>query len=324
MDTPIQVNGSRDPFPIPFRKFNNLWYKQAQIVSNTFPPGWVPDTVILEGMFLIQTTPLPTLSTMRDYVQLLIAKFVRPHLLAGVTEIHVVFDNSGSLPETPKEIEQCRRDACAGTQTSDHRCMVFDASEKVPDKWRAVLGCRTCKIALTHFIAGEMLELTASVMNEQQSFVADVEQMATSTTTSDEVRQPTLILWTNADEGDLRVWLHCVHSFGRIKLKFSPDTDVYHIGLSAVQLMPESDVVQLNKGYHNEEGKFLFLTKLMDALHSDLDLADIPPQIRPQCIQSLYVAQGVIIIISFLLELGRQVSCQRSFNMHLSKPKEIH
>ena len=28
MDTPIQlqVNGSRDPFPIPFRKFNNLWY----------------------------------------------------------------------------------------------------------------------------------------------------------------------------------------------------------------------------------------------------------------------------------------------------------
>ena len=25
MDTPMQVNGSRDPFPIPFRKFFNLW-----------------------------------------------------------------------------------------------------------------------------------------------------------------------------------------------------------------------------------------------------------------------------------------------------------
>ena len=25
MDTPIQVNGSHDPFPIPFRKFFNLW-----------------------------------------------------------------------------------------------------------------------------------------------------------------------------------------------------------------------------------------------------------------------------------------------------------
>ena len=25
MDTPMQVNGSRDPFPIPFRKFFNPW-----------------------------------------------------------------------------------------------------------------------------------------------------------------------------------------------------------------------------------------------------------------------------------------------------------
>ena len=25
MDMPMQVNGSRDPFPIPFRKFFNLW-----------------------------------------------------------------------------------------------------------------------------------------------------------------------------------------------------------------------------------------------------------------------------------------------------------
>ena len=45
--------------------------------------------VILEGMFLIQTPPIPT-SCMRDYVNLLLAKSVRPHLKARVTAVHVV------------------------------------------------------------------------------------------------------------------------------------------------------------------------------------------------------------------------------------------
>ena len=35
---------------------------------------------------------------MEDYVNL---KSVHTHLKAGVTAVHVVFDNPGSLPETP-------------------------------------------------------------------------------------------------------------------------------------------------------------------------------------------------------------------------------
>ena len=39
-------------------------------------------------------------------------------------------------------------------------------------------------------------------------------------------------LWSNADEADLRVLSHCVHSAVTQKLIFSPDTDMYHIGLT--------------------------------------------------------------------------------------------
>ena len=39
-------------------------------------------------------------------------------------------------------------------------------------------------------------------------------------------------LLCNAEESDTRVWLHVVQSAGDKKLLFSPDTDVYHIGLS--------------------------------------------------------------------------------------------
>lgn len=54
-------------------------------------------------------------------------------------------------------------------------------------------------------------------------------------------------LHTNADEADLQVWLHCKKSLGRQKLMFSPDTDVYHNGLSEIAHIPGTEIiVQLN------------------------------------------------------------------------------
>ena len=38
----------------------------------------------------------------------------------------------------------------------------------------------------------------------------------------------------DAEESDTRVWLHVLHSSGHKKLLYSPDTDVYHIGLTLI------------------------------------------------------------------------------------------
>ena len=85
-------------------------YKMLHVVIPSLPQGWIPDVVILEGTFIIQTPPLPTMTYMQDYVQLLLTKFVWPHFAAGVMEAHVIFDNPGALPKTPKEVEQSRWD----------------------------------------------------------------------------------------------------------------------------------------------------------------------------------------------------------------------
>ena len=53
-----------------------------------FPGLWVPDTVVLEGMFLINTARLVTHATMRDYAAL---RFITPHLAKGVKEVHIVY-----------------------------------------------------------------------------------------------------------------------------------------------------------------------------------------------------------------------------------------
>ncbi len=291
-------------------------YKNMQVVTNTFPPGWVPDVVILEGMFLVQTSPIPTLATMQEYVQFLITKFVRPHFSAGVSEVHVVFDSPGSLPETPKEIEQARRDQSSTKAPSvEHQCTLFQASEKVPNKWRAVLACRQCKKALTWMVAEEMLHLVVPIISPHQTFVTNIQEEAFVTTT-DNIKKSLPSLWTNADEGDLRVWLHCIQSTGRKKLIFSPDTDVYHIGLTAMQHIPEAEViVQLSKGY-KEVPKFLHLKQLNRALCDDPDLADIPTEMRPQVLQSLYVSTGCD-YVSFFAGIGK-ASFLATFFQHSS------
>ena len=67
-----------------------------------------PDTVIYDGMFIIQTTPIPN-TAMEDYVKLLLNRAAKHYLDKGVNEIHVIFDH----PSTPlhlKCIEHEHRD----------------------------------------------------------------------------------------------------------------------------------------------------------------------------------------------------------------------
>ena len=54
-------------------------YTHPSIIIQELPSGWIPDDVILEGMFLIQTSPMSTMNCMQDYVKLLLSRFVRPH-----------------------------------------------------------------------------------------------------------------------------------------------------------------------------------------------------------------------------------------------------
>ena len=103
-------------------------YKYVPVFMANFPSQWILDVVILEVMFLIQTPPIPTMSCMRDYVNLLLTKSVYSHLKAGVTAVHVVFDNPGLLPEAPKEMEHRRRDNTT-KDLSAHHCIHFSSEQ---------------------------------------------------------------------------------------------------------------------------------------------------------------------------------------------------
>ena len=57
---------------------------------------WTPEVIIMEGMFLINVTPLNQHKTLPDYCKFLMERFIVTEFKKGCQEIHVIFDNPGS------------------------------------------------------------------------------------------------------------------------------------------------------------------------------------------------------------------------------------
>lgn len=121
-------------------------------------------------------------------------------------------------------------------------------------------------------------------MNAQQpvqEFITNIKGNAYCTNMQrEEMMRPTFS--SNVDEADMHIWLHCVHSAGNRIMIFSPDTDVYHISITLVGLMPDKQIiVQLSKSL-NISPKLLHLNALIQSLENDPDLSGVPTSLRPQ------------------------------------------
>jgi len=131
----------------------------SHVVVSMFPGGWVPDSAVLEGMFLINTSPLVTHCTMKDYAQFLVRRFAVPHFSKGVTEVHIVFDSQGQNLRTPKAFEQCCRDA-EHSVSPDHE-----------HKWRDHLNCCHCKRQLVLYLGNAFLTHASELLSGEQKLV---------------------------------------------------------------------------------------------------------------------------------------------------------
>ncbi len=105
---------------LPLKGSKSLWkdklrkrYSKPQVVFETLPNGWIPQAVIIDGMFLINCKPLRSTATLKEYAKYIFNSFLLPHYQADVQEIHLLFDEA--TPSTtqifnPKLFEQARRD----------------------------------------------------------------------------------------------------------------------------------------------------------------------------------------------------------------------
>ena len=181
---------------------------------------------------MIQVSPLPTMSCMEEYAKLLLSIFVRPLFRTGAIEVHVVFDSPGTQKEFPKEIKQYKRDQNTKDSVWDHNCTDFSSDLLIPEKWRSVLGCRVCKKNQTHYLAEDILRLIPHTLQPHQQLITNVGSKVYGCTREKKIPKEDLV--NVAEEADLRVWLHCKKSAGVNNVIFSPDTDIYNIGLSLI------------------------------------------------------------------------------------------
>ena len=121
--------------------------RYSNIIMQSFPANWTPNSVILEGMFLIHTKPCH--KTMADYGKFLMNRFITPHFKKGCTEVHLLFDDPGQQQENSKQFEQSRRDH--SEMAPEHLCTIFFDDAEVPTKWQQNQSC------ITHYVIFQSL-----------------------------------------------------------------------------------------------------------------------------------------------------------------------
>ena len=117
------------------------------VIMNIIPSNLTPQCVVLEGMFLINTSPLRTHTTFGDYAFFLMRRFILSQFNNMCREVHILFDNPGRL-QLPKTFERQRQDATATVIA--HTCDTINTTMPIPPKWRdSVINCRTCKRSIS-------------------------------------------------------------------------------------------------------------------------------------------------------------------------------
>ena len=99
---------------------------------------------------MLNTTPLSSHRTFADYANFLNRRYVLPNF---AKEVHILFDNPGRLPQTPKSFERKRKDLQA-TVIVGHVCDAIEDSRYIPSKWREdIVNCTNCKRILVLYLA---------------------------------------------------------------------------------------------------------------------------------------------------------------------------
>ena len=120
-------------------------------------------------------------------------------------------------------------------------------------------------------------------------FSGAAENTAWRITADDLLPQPEPIYRSTAQEADIRLWRHAVNSQAHI-LVYSPDTDVYNIGLGLIYGLSAEYIIQLNPPHCDEQ--YLHLNKLLEAFENDPDTALLPSHKLGKILQTLFITSG--------------------------------
>ena len=267
---------------------------QESTPFSTSPPQ-TPDTVIIDAMFPINTTPLRQHKTLTDFAQFLLKVYVLPHFGHGSKEVHLVFDSPERLSFNPKTCEHKRRyEKRVDTKDHTHTCITAQPQSLIPRPWREYLKCQKCKRSIVEAIGWAYLRTAQGHLKEGQVFIlagcfSDDTQDDAWRITGDTMTPPhtTNLYSSNAQEADMRMWRHATQSESTNILICSADTDVYNIGL--VHVMAHSEKHFVVQTHYNQ---YVDVGRLISSFQCDPDLASLPQSELGPIMLQLYAVTG--------------------------------
>ena len=270
---------------------------------------WVPDEAIVDAMFAINTNPLRQHKSIDQYAYFLFRQIVVPHYQIGTKKVHLVFDHPQRLSFNPKDCEHSRRYGQSKSTTKDHNHIKFTPDSAIPRPWREYLECRQCKRSLVEALGWVYLRTAQRYLKEGQvivlagCFSGETQDDAWVITGGHSIPQPTHAYKSNAQEADMRVWRHATQTSSQQILIYSPDTDVYNIGLPLVQVQSTRKyVVQINLPQYPP--RYVDVNKLLLAFQHDPDLASLPQNNLGNIMLQLYIVTGCD-YVSYLSGVGK-------------------
>lgn len=121
---------------------------------------------------------------------------------------------------------------------------------EIPRPWLSYLHCQQCKRSIVEALGLAYLRKAGHQLTRGQSFIlagcfsGEQQDMAWEIENG-RIPKPITSFQSNAQEADMRVWRHALQTPSTCKriLIYSPDTDVYNIGLTLVHKQSDRNIV---------------------------------------------------------------------------------
>ena len=118
---------------------------------------------------------------------------------------------------------------------------MFTPESNIPKPWREYLNCRKCKRSIVEALGLAFCRRAPENLRMGQKLVlsgcssGESEDHGWEVTQGDIYPKVTNEFMSNSPEADMRIWRHALQTKWRRILIYSPDTNIYNIGLTMVK-----------------------------------------------------------------------------------------
>jgi hypothetical protein len=270
-------------------------------IYNKLPNNIDYTTFIVDGMFILHNNyPSQGQNTFGEYALRMFKKWVsRPLRDLNYSSVHIAFDRQANDIETPKIIERERRDA---TKTQGSVYHEVCESTYLPSSWANFIANRNNKKLIIMFLTeyflsmselslcpSEKIIISGGCSNPNDAAIAFV--IINDSGEFEHISALTIKYNNTHIEADQKVWFHAAKCPDTNIVIYSPDTDVFHVGLPFVEKYPTKHYLVQLKDFASEK-IYLNVNKLIDLMNKNTDLKSIDSKNIPLNIQTLFICSG--------------------------------